>query len=169
MDNTGSVLAATGENNTATGATAWTSPTSITADDNVFATCNAAATSQYLVARNFGFTIPTGATIKGVTVTIGATEHSAGTESLSGILRGSGGAVGATRSATISGTGETVYTYGGIADNWSVTLTSTIVNDANFGVQFNFSTSHDVRVDYVKMAIEYSVGTTNFFQLFESK
>ena len=45
MASTGNVFAGTGENNAGIGATAWTSPGSVTADDAADATCNAAASS----------------------------------------------------------------------------------------------------------------------------
>lgn len=157
MASTGNVLAGTGENNAGIGATAWTSPGNVTADDAADATCNAGASSQYLVARNFGFAIPVGASIAGVTVRAEASEHSAGTESLNGQLQNDAGAlVGSSQAQTISGTAKSVYTYGGTADLWGATLTPAIVNDADFGVRFWFTTSHDVRVDFVTVAIEYT-------------
>lgn len=161
MPSTGDTFPGTGENNAGIGATAWTSPGSVTADDTVDATCNAAASSQYLVARNYGFSVPSGAAILGITVRIEASEHSPGTESLNAQLQDDGGVlIGSSKATSISGTGKTVYTYGGTADVWGATLTSTIVNDVDFGVRFWFTTSHDVRVDFVTLAVEYSTVTT---------
>lgn len=161
MANTGNVLAGTGENNAGIGATAWTTPGNVTADDAADATCNAGASSQYLIARNYAFSaIPDGAIIAGVLVRVEASEHSGGTESLLAQLQDAGGALfGSSKSAAnegnISGTTKAVYTYGGTSDMWGATLTPAIVKDADFGVRFWFTTAHDVRLDFVTMAIEY--------------
>ena len=166
MPNTGNVFAGTGENNAGIGATAWTSPGNVTADDATDATCNAGASSQYLVARNFNFSsIPSGATIVGVLVRAEASEHSAGTEALLAQLQNESGTLfGSSKSASnegnISGTAKAVYTYGSTSDVWGATLTQAIVTDADFGVRFWFTTAHDVRIDYVTMAIEYTVPDT---------
>jgi hypothetical protein len=158
MPSTGNIFPGTGENNTGIGATGWTSPGNVTADDAADATCNAAASSQYLVARNFNFSgIPVGAEIDGITVRIEASEHSAGTEGLNAQLQSETGAlIGSSKSATISGTGKAIYTYGGAADTWGATLTRAIVQDADFGVRFWFTTSHDVRIDFATIAVEYT-------------
>ena len=157
MASTGNIFAGTGENNAGIGATAWTSPGNVTADDATDATCNAAASSQYLVARNFNFaSIPVNSTILGITVRVEASEHTAGTESLNGQLQNdSGTLVGSSKAETISGTSKAVYTYGGAADVWGATLTRAITQDVDFGVRFWFTTAHDVRVDFVTMAVEY--------------
>lgn len=165
---TGNTFPGTGENNAGIGATAWTSPGNILADDNTTATCNAGASSQYLIARNFGFSIPAGATITGVTVRIAGTESSAGTEIVNAQLQNeSGTLIGSSKQQTFSGTTEAIYTYGSSSDVWGATLTSTIVNDADFGVRFWYTTAHNTTVDYVTIAIEYTTGTKNFFQLFK--
>jgi hypothetical protein len=155
---TGNVFPGTGENNAGIGATAWTDPGNILSDNAADATCNAAASSQYLVARNFDFSaIPAGATIQGITVRVEASEHSASTESLNAQLRNETGTlVGSSKAQTISGTTKAVYTYGATNDVWGATLTAAIVKDADFGVNLWFTTAHDVRVDYVTLAVEYT-------------
>jgi hypothetical protein len=164
---TGNVFPGTGANNAGIGATAWTNPTNIVSDNATDASCSAGASSQYLVASNFGFSVPTGATILGITVRIEAAESSAGTESLNAQLQNESATLfGSSKATTISGTGATVYTYGTSADLWGATLTPAIVNDIDFGVRFWYTTAHNMTVDYVTVAVEYSVGTTNFFQFF---
>jgi hypothetical protein len=153
---TGNVLAGTGENNAGIGATAWADPANVTADDAADSICAAAASSQYLVARNCGFAIPTDSSIWGITVRIEASEHSGGTESLNAQLQNDVGTlVGSAKANTISGTGKAVYTYGSASDVWGASLTPAIVNDADFGVRFWFTTAHDVRADFVTIAVEY--------------
>jgi hypothetical protein len=160
MASTGNLFAGTGENNAGIGATAWSTPTAISADDASDATCSAAATSQYLIARNFGFAIPAKARIIGVLFRIEASEHTSGTEAvLSQLQNDSAALVGASKSTSnegsISGTAKAVYTYGSASDVWGATLTPAIVNHANFGARFWFATAHDVRIDYVTCAIEF--------------
>lgn len=162
MATTGNVFAGTGENNAGIGATAWTTPENVVSDNATDATCNAPASSQYLVARTFDFSsIPNDAIITGITVRAEASEHSAGTESLNAQLQDESGALfGSSQAQTISGTPKAVYTYGGTTDVWGATLTPAIVKDADFGVRLWFTTAHDVRVDYVTMAVEYQLPPT---------
>jgi hypothetical protein len=149
--NTGNVFCGTGESVDRAGLTAWTAPTAITSDNATDATCNATG-SDYLVARNFDFSaIPASSTINGVLVRVEASEHSTGTEPLLAQLQDEG---------SISGTAKAVYTYGSTSDVWSATLTQAIVTNANFGVRLWFTTAHDIRIDYVTMAVEYTAPDT---------
>jgi hypothetical protein len=159
MASTGNLFPGTGENNAGIGATAWTNPGNIVSDNATDATCNAAASSQYLVARNFSFSsIPTNATIRGITVRIEGTENTAGTESVNAQLQNDSGAlIGSSKAQTFSGTGATVYTYGASNDLWGATITRAMLQDADFGVRFWFTTAHNITVDYVTMAIEWDI------------
>lgn len=167
MPSTGNVFAGTGENTDRAGLTAWTTPENVTSDNGADATCNATG-SDYLVARNFDFSsIPVGSTINGITVRVEASEHSTGTEPLLAQLQDDAAALtGASKSAAnegnISGATKAVYTYGSTSDVWSATLTRAIVTNANFGVRFWFTTAHDIRIDFVTMAVEYTVPAPGF-------
>ena len=162
MASTGNVFAGTGESVDRAGLTAWTNPGNVTADDAADATCSGAG-SDYLVARNFNFAaVPTGAVILGVFVRVEASEHTSGTEPLLAQLQDEAAAlVGSSKSAAIegniSGTTKAIYTYGGTSDLWSAALTAAIVKDADFGVRLWFTTTHDIRIDFVTMAIEFWV------------
>jgi hypothetical protein len=167
---TGNTFPLTGANDAGIGATSWVNPTNILSDNNATSTNNAGASSQYLVAKNFAFTVPAGATIAGITVRIAATESSGGTENVNARLQNATGVlIGDTKQTTWNGTTEAIYTYGGSADGWNASLTPSIVNDADFGVRFWYTTAHRVTVDYVTVAVEYTVGSRNFFQFFDSK
>jgi hypothetical protein len=159
MASTGNVFPGTGSSVARSTATAWTTPTNIGSDNATDATCNSGASgSAYLVASNFDLaSVPSDATILGFTVRVEASEHSAGTETLNAQLQGSTAAlVGSSKTANISGTGKTVYTYGGAADMWGTSLTVAEIQDSDFGVRLWFTTTHDVRIDYVTVAVEYS-------------
>lgn len=161
MGNTGNIFPGTGANDAGIGATGWTTPENIVSDNGSDATCAAAASSQYLVAKNFNFgPLPSNATIKGVLVRVEASEHSGGTEPLLAQLQDASGALfGSSKSASnegnISGTTKAVYTYGSTSDLWGAALTPAIVNDADFGVRLWFTTAHDIRIDFVTMQIQY--------------
>jgi hypothetical protein len=156
---TGNIFAGTGENLAGIGATAWTNPGNIVSDNATDATNNGSS-SNYLVARNYGLSVPVGATVVGITVRIELSEHSPGAETLNARLQDENGAlIGSGKTASVTGTTKTVYTYGSTSDLWGATLTPAIVNDADFGVRFWFTTSHDIRVDYVTLAVEYTEGT----------
>jgi hypothetical protein len=159
MASTGNLFPGTGANNAGIGATAWTSPTNITADDGSNASCNAPASSQYLVASNFNFSsIPANATIRGVTVRLEASESGAGSVTVNAQLQDASGALfGSSKSTAVSTTTMTVYTYGASNDLWGATLTRAIVTDPDFGVRFWFTTVDSALVDYVTMAIEWDI------------
>jgi len=158
MASTGNVFPGTGANDAGIGATAWTSPGNIASDNGTDATCNAGASSQYLVAKNFGFAVPTGSAIDLVTVRFEASEHSAGSETINLRLQGDTGAlIGSTIATSINGTTKVVYPVAASPAFWGATLTPAIVNDADFGVRLWFTTAHDVRIDYVTVAIDYTV------------
>lgn len=157
---TGNVNPVTGENIDRAGLTAWTDPTQIISSNDGKASINATG-SDYLVARNFGFTIPTGATINGILVRVEAAENAGGTEPLLAQLQDASAALfGSSKSTSnegsISGTTDAVYTYGSTSDLWGATLTEAIVEDADFGVRLWFTTSHLVTIDHVTMAVEYT-------------
>jgi hypothetical protein len=166
MPNTGDVFPGTGENVDRAGLTAWTSPEECVSDNATDATCNATG-SDYLVARNFNFaSVPNDATIVGVLVRVEASEHSAGTEPLLAQLQDetatlAGSSKSTSNEGSISGTAKAVYTYGSTSDVWSATLTPAIVKDADFGVRVWFTTAHDIRIDYITMALEYTLPATD--------
>lgn len=63
----------TGADDASVGTITWSNPGNITASDNTYATnltgC-ITSVSHYLKATNFGFSVPAGATITGITVEI---------------------------------------------------------------------------------------------------
>lgn len=159
MANTGNVFPGTGANDAGIGATAWVNPGNVTADDTTDSTCTAAASSQYLVAKNFNFAaVPANATITGIVVRIEASESSTGAETLNARLQDEGGALtGSGKTASINGTSKTVYTYGTTSDVWGATPTGNKVHDIDWGVRFWYTTAHNMAVDFVTMQLEYTV------------
>ncbi len=161
MASTGNLFPGTGANDAGIGATAWVNPGNIVSDNATDASCTAAASSQYLVAKNFNFTsVPTNATIAGITVRIEAAESSTGSETLQIRLQNESAALaGSTKTASISGATPTVYTAGAVNDLWTLTPTPAQVHDIDWGVRFWYITAHNMTVDYVTMALEYTIPT----------
>lgn len=158
---TGDVLTTSGTN-VSRGFDAWVNPGNITADDGTNSSCNSfpSGQSDYLVAKGFGFSVPSDAIVLGVTVKVEMAETRVGfgvdfraqLQDDAGTLAGSGKVI----LAAENGGTPTVYTYGSTSDIWGATLTPAIVNDADFGVRFWFTHIADaVFVDYVTIAVEY--------------
>jgi len=158
----------------ATGA-GWTNSQNITANDNVAATLAISANSDgaALKASNFGFTIPTGSTISGITVTV---ERWASSNSPSCCIKTlhvylmKNGVAGGTDHASATywpttgpgnnpGPNATV-TFGSTSDLWGQTWTAADVDASNFGVQItphNYSASSvTASVDYVSVTVNYT-------------
>ena len=154
--------------------TAWANPGNIKADDTAYASATLAsstAKSNYLWATNFGFTIPTDASISGITVTYG--KYSSGTgnriEDDSILIIQDGVILGTDHKVTGNWpTGSvTSSVYGSTSDLWGVSTTWTpaLINQSNFGVAMrvkNRSTSSRTGyVDYVTISVEYTLPLTS--------
>lgn len=157
MASTGAKLPGSGTSVARSTATAWTNPGNITANDGTSASISSGSVgSAYLVASNFGFTVPTGSVIRGVTVVFEAAESATGSETVSAQLQDDTATLqGSVLTTSVNGATLTNYTYGGTANLWGSTLTVAEVNDADFGVRFWFTTTHAMTVDSVTMEITY--------------
>ncbi len=154
----------------------WVNIANIKVDDTSYATITSNTYDNndysYLAkATNFGFTIPSTATIVGLTVeTLGATTagSTAANWVMMQLLNASGAAEGDNNAAdggALNLSSDAVDTFGGAADKWGVALTPAMVNDSDFGVQFAIQAKYantDIRVEYLKMTVYYTEaeGTT---------
>ncbi|MEJ0105656.1 MAG: proprotein convertase P-domain-containing protein [Bacteroidota bacterium] len=160
-----------GPNFAGTGATGggsgagWTNPTRVTADDNSYTTVQGTGTafSEALNSTNFGFSIPSTATINGITVTIGRFSNTAGISDNSVRLLKAGIASGSNLvSGTTWPTSEGAAIYGATNNLWGTTWTPADINNTNFGVALIVSnsstfTTRTASVDYVQITVSYSV------------
>ncbi len=124
----------------------WTTPSNAAGSDNAYATHTSGTTNRTttcLKATNFGFSIPTGATIDGVVLTI---EHNGSSiAGLNYVLDDSvylvkGGIPAGSNNADLVTkwpTSDTAATYGSASDLWGTTLTYTDVNASDFGATLN--------------------------------
>jgi hypothetical protein len=139
--------------NRAGGADNWTNPGNITADDGANADLSTGSQSHYLIASGFGFSIPAGATINSVTVRAEASSAFGGQQFHAQLQDDTGALIGADKFENIAGA-MTVYTF--TVDNWSASLTPTIINDADFGVRFYIPSISVIAVDFVTVKITYT-------------
>ena len=133
-------FAGTGANHNDGGNTAWSNPTNIEGDaTSTAATCAPGTndhTSQRLRASNFGFEIPTGATIVGVLaeMEVQSSNNSRWQETSIQLLV-SGAESGNDKGGTSTWTTTKGFReWGGASDLWGLSLTPTIVNNSGFGL-----------------------------------
>lgn len=157
---------ATFANDSSVGNVSWTSPGNAAASDNSRATAIVTShtdVTNYLKATNFGFDIPSSATITGIEITT-ETSETGGTYVHSGNAR-------LVKNGTISGgtkflgsfTGsDTVSTAGSSSDLWGQTWLPSDINSSNFGLVYSVSDSGGVpggvstiNLDHVQIRVYY--------------
>lgn len=148
------------------GVTAWSNPNNAKVQDSVNATAirsNGTGIGQthYLLVSNFGFTIPTNATINGIAASVVYSANNAGFDKDTSVKLSKGGVIGGTNKATNAIIANGTLVYGSVSDLWGQTWTPTDVNASNFG--FAFSTTIDPtsfnqqdQVDYISITITYT-------------
>lgn len=139
MTTTGPNSAGTGASDNGNGGTAaWTNPDRITVSDNSRsqASVAAAATTEWLKATNFGFSIPTGDTIDGIQAGIEKRSGTASAIQDVDVKLVKGGTVQGANKAEAAAwpTVDTYSEYGGAADLWDLSFTPADINATNFGV-----------------------------------
>ena len=149
-----------------TGTGIWINPGNITAADSTYATVTlSSATSHYLEGTNYGFAIPSNATINGIQVTIGRYEsgQAAGNDVRDSIvsLMKSNTLVGSNKGATSTEwpTSNTAASYGANNDLWGATWTADDINNSGFGVALSANSTNNriAYVDYMQIAVTYTV------------
>jgi hypothetical protein len=146
----------------------WTSPGSISANDSVFSSValGANGNSNELRGTNFGFAVPAGSTINGITVEIfkkaisgmGNPTDVDVTILKAGVATGTNfGHLGAGNGWLTAGG---IDTYGGSATLWGATWTPSDINASNFGVQISCTEwvgfSATAGVDFIRITITYT-------------
>ena len=139
----------------------WTTPGNITAIDNTYATVTAAAFAiapDNLQASNFGFALPTGASITGVAARIECSSSQSSISLLPSLVL-SGASIGNVKTGTYP-TSESAVVFGGSTDLWGATLTATNINSSTFGVSFSTANggfkNANLSVDSIEIEITYT-------------
>lgn len=165
----------TGADDAAVGTLTWTNPGNITNSDNVYATISTTntTTTHYLKGTNYGFSIPAGATINGITASLERKFAGGGgavNDSRISIVK-SDGSVGATNKSSGGAwpTTEGSVNYGSSADLWGETWTPSDINNSNFGFVMSASTSPAVSVtlsvDAYQITVDYTPAATDGFNI----
>ncbi len=150
----------------AVGTAAWNIPNNAKISDNVYSTAvggRYGATSHYLKSTNFGFSVPTGATIDGIIVQFERFANTADLVSDSKVrIVKADGSISTTdrKAAGYWSTTEAYYTYGSSSDKWGESWTAANINDADFGVAISTSNvpAGTSFIDHVRIIVYYTVG-----------
>jgi hypothetical protein len=147
---------------------AWTDPGNISVDDNSYATASSITTdqlTQVLQATNFGFSIPSDATLAGIEVIIAryspTTDPNIIRDNSVRLLK-SGSPIGTNKAITgtnwpnnTEGVGEAIY--GSSSDSWGTTWTPAEINSSDFGVELIATNigynAHTASVDYIQITV----------------
>ena len=144
----------------------WANPANASSSDNVYSNfgnlANPGGTyTDYLVATNFGFTIPSGVTINGIVVEVERADPNFRTADYS-IRIIKGGSLGATEKSVGSGypSTDSYQSYGNAGDLWGETWTFNDINAADFGVaiaaQRNSAGGTTAgRIDHIRIFVFY--------------
>lgn len=165
-------FATSASNDSSAGAFLWENPSYVTADDASYSLAdNIGDTSdaQYLLAKTFGFSIPSTAVIDGIEVKYYAwaddNNSSNKVTDKTNKLFYSGAAVGSITipSPATWSTSQEVRTSGSSTSAWGYSgyLTPSIVNHSSFGVGISPTVKDTTGyIDYVKMKVYYTVDAT---------
>jgi hypothetical protein len=154
---TGNTFPTVGASVDRAGSTAWTNPGNVVSDNTTDTT--SAVPTDYLVTSSYGFSVPTGSHITGVTVRVEASETGAGTSNFVPQLHSdtTPTLIGSAKTAvTVSGTGKSITTSGSSTDLWSATLSPATVNATGFGVSiWSTDTTNTLEVDFITIDVAY--------------
>lgn len=161
-------LTGTGANDATVGTQPWVNPTNISTDDTDNASvalsgAGGTGISEYLTATNFGFSVPVGATILGITASFNRKRDLLGgvvTDNAVKLVKG-GTVTGDNKAGQTWSKTQSIQTYGSGNDLWGTALTPADVNASNFGVAisataFNPSSAY---VYAVYVTVYYSVAS----------
>ena len=157
----GPLSAGTGVN-VSSGGNAWSGENRIVSSNDDHASCSLGAFQQsdQLDAKDFGFAIPSGATIDGIVAEI---ERSASTDAFDDyvLLLKAGTPIGSNKADSNNWSGPDTYiTYGGSADTWGESWDDATINDPDFGVSVA-ATNYDfgaatLIIDHVRITVYYT-------------
>jgi hypothetical protein len=165
---TGGSTAGTVTNDGLIGAISWNSPLAAVGSDNSRTSATALVLGQetnYLIATNFGFSLPASETICGITVEIerSATGFLQAVRDYSvrivknGVVTGTDHASSATWPSS-----DGTQTYGGSGDMWGTTWTPAEINSSGFGIAISadlggVAVLPTARIDNIRITVHYVV------------
>lgn len=152
---------------TGIGSVAWSSPGNAASNDAAYASATVDGTiTNYLQCTSYGFSIPAGATIEGITVDIerksSRTQNGGSRDAAMRVING--GVIGTTDRSTGTAytTTDATEPHGGATDLWGQTWTPADINAANFGAAFAATkpdptgAAHIITVDLISITVSYT-------------
>ena len=146
----------------------WSNTSNASSSDDSYATVsvNDGESSEYLTITNFGFGIPSGATIDGIEVFIEKHGQSSKIKDASVKLI-QGGVISGTDHVLSPSWGSSDFTdtYGTSTDLWGLTLTDVDINASDFGVAFAIEKSSNgggnktASIDDIIITVNYTIAT----------
>ena len=150
-------------NDTSTGTLNWTNPGNATSSNNADAFASAeSATTRFLKATGFGFSIPAGATIDGIVVEVEKASDEGCVDDEAFIVKG--GTIGSTN-RKLSGNWPASDTYKSHGlfqtDSWGESWDSDAINASDFGFVISAALGGDpaaAYVDHIRITVYYTPG-----------
>ena len=168
MSDTGWKSPGTVVNDDSVSGKSWQNPDNAKIEDGNTSYIIEPAYTQYLKATNFGFSVPSGATIDGIEVGVKRKSSDAGYWILDysvKLVKSDGGFSVANRANTDPGQWSTTLTYafyGGSSDLWGESWTSSDINNSNFGIAFSVDGYDEpsLEVDHIQIKVYYTDNST---------
>lgn len=139
------------------GTVSWVNPDNAKISDNIYSTVTLSnQKSHYLLATNFGFTIPSGSTIDGILTEVEA-KTSSGLVQMQRIIRKGTSLIFLAGSIWLDTT-EQYYPSGNASDLWGTSWTAENINDSNFGTVYNSSgtPTDTISIDHIRITVYYT-------------
>lgn len=140
-----------------------TNVTNAAASDNLYATIVMllSQVGHYIKATNFGFAIPTDATITGVTVEVEKSSTALAALEDNSIKLVKTGAITGNEKAVAGAwpTSDAYSTYGSSSDLWGLALTPADINASTFGVAVSAKASllaGTAQIDHIRITVDYT-------------
>lgn len=148
----------------------WVNPGNVSASDNIYSTfgnltAGIGSYTDYLVATNFGFSIPSGVTINGIVVEVERSDPNFRTADYR-VRIVKGGTISAAERASGSSypSSDSYQSYGNAGDLWGESWTQADINATDFGVAIAAQRSVNGgttggRVDHIRIIVFYDFTT----------
>ena len=131
------------------------------ADDGVVTSSIVPTTSSITWSGFSSLSIPSGATINGITISVEATSNSFGVSPQIRVTNGTSYSSSVAANTWPTTKAYTVRTYGGASDLWGLSWTPTTAAAISFDYAFSFMTSGRlVRFDYITITVTYTTGSS---------
>lgn len=155
-------------NVTGVGSISWTNPSNAASSNNVKATAtlNPSQQTNYLQATNFGFSIPSGATIDGIVVEIECSASFFGPKDIV-VKLVKGGTISGTNTVNTnywSDSSDMYLSHGSSSNLWGLSWTDSDINSSSFGVAISainasVKFSSQATIDHIRITVYYTASS----------